>query len=221
MVTLNRTADMASDAVLSSRRFTPVLPPIEATYGFTEEELQGAVQLAPACSVGNGIASMSEFSILDDVREGEMSLQDMMSQDSHPQGSIHTAHTTRFTHQCPSPTSWLKAKVREIHAEESVQQLTAEATTSTLQQPTVGAATSTMQYQHDAAAPLTIQHQTSDTKHKHWTKKEDEILRNAVKSEGLNSDGIWGRVSQNYFRGLRNPAQCKSRWKKVSHVCRR
>ena len=55
----------------------------------------------------------------------------------------------------------------------------------------------------------------SSTRHKHWTKEEDETLRNAMAQEGKGKI-YWNQISRYYFRTTRSAAQCKNRWKNVS-----
>uniref|UniRef100_A0A7S4AA48 Uncharacterized protein n=1 Tax=Pseudo-nitzschia australis TaxID=44445 RepID=A0A7S4AA48_9STRA len=51
----------------------------------------------------------------------------------------------------------------------------------------------------------------ASTRHKHWTRKEDEILRHAIAEEG-NGKIVWCKISELYFRESRSAAQCKVRW---------
>ena len=76
---------------------------------------------------------------------------------------------------------------------------------------------------HDAIAaqfssqPGETSHKTDfpSTRHKHWTRKEDEILRHAMAEEG-NGKIVWCKISELYFRATRSAAQCKVRWNNVS-----
>mmetsp|Transcript_36859 Transcript_36859/g.42444 ORF Transcript_36859/g.42444 Transcript_36859/m.42444 type:complete len:477 (-) Transcript_36859:355-1785(-) len=52
----------------------------------------------------------------------------------------------------------------------------------------------------------------SSTRHKHWTKEEDDTLRNAITQEGKNKIH-WKEISGKYFNTTRSGAQCKNRWK--------
>lgn len=53
----------------------------------------------------------------------------------------------------------------------------------------------------------------SQTRHKHWTKDEDEILRSATLASGTTN---WSYISKKYFDGSRSANQCRNRWKNVS-----
>ena len=53
------------------------------------------------------------------------------------------------------------------------------------------------------------------TKHKHWSKEEDETLKFATESEPLKSLD-WIHIARTYFNNRRSATQCKNRWKNVS-----
>ena len=54
----------------------------------------------------------------------------------------------------------------------------------------------------------------TDTRHKTWTKTEDNKLRLAVAAQ---VDGIdWEQISFGHFESTRNASQCKNRWRNVS-----
>jgi hypothetical protein len=55
----------------------------------------------------------------------------------------------------------------------------------------------------------------SSTRHKHWTKEEDDTLRNAVALEGRGRTA-WKEISRKYFSKIRSGTQCKNRFKNVS-----
>ena len=57
----------------------------------------------------------------------------------------------------------------------------------------------------------------SSTRHKHWTKEEDDTLRNAVALEG-GGRTIWKEISRKYFRKNRSGTQCKNRFNNVSQL---
>ena len=61
---------------------------------------------------------------------------------------------------------------------------------------------------HKAAASRT-------TRHKHWSKEEDEILRSAMVAETTINPN-WEEISSKYFNSNRSAMQCKNRWKNVS-----
>ena len=48
----------------------------------------------------------------------------------------------------------------------------------------------------------------------HWMPEEDTILTLAVRKEG-GPRISWTSISKNHFQGIRNPNQCKGRWKKL------
>ena len=56
---------------------------------------------------------------------------------------------------------------------------------------------------------------SKETKHKHWTDDEDEILRLAMETERMTSTN-WVKLARNYFNNVRSATQCKNRWKNVS-----
>jgi hypothetical protein len=58
-------------------------------------------------------------------------------------------------------------------------------------------------------------HRPSSTRHKHWTKEEDDTLRNAVALEGRGRT-VWKEISRKYFNKIRSGTQCKNRFKNVS-----
>ena len=51
-----------------------------------------------------------------------------------------------------------------------------------------------------------------------WTKKEDELLRDAVKQVGAKN---WKTISVDYLKGTRSDVQCLHRWQKVLRVSTR
>lgn len=55
------------------------------------------------------------------------------------------------------------------------------------------------------------------TKHKHWSKEEDETLKFATESEPSKSLD-WIQIARNYFNNTRSATQCKNRWKNVSDL---
>ena len=55
------------------------------------------------------------------------------------------------------------------------------------------------------------------TKHKHWSKEEDETLRFATESEPTGPLD-WIQIAQDYFNNTRSATQCKNRWKNVSEA---
>ena len=48
-----------------------------------------------------------------------------------------------------------------------------------------------------------------------WTKKEDALLRHAVKQVGAKN---WKKISVEYLKGTRSDVQCLHRWQKVLRV---
>ena len=56
---------------------------------------------------------------------------------------------------------------------------------------------------------------SKETKHKHWSEEEDEMLRLAIANEKANSID-WIRLARKYFNNTRSATQCKNRWKNVS-----
>ena len=60
---------------------------------------------------------------------------------------------------------------------------------------------------------LQLKTSVPQTRHKHWTKDEDEILRSATLASGTTN---WGCISRTYFNCSRSATQCRHRWQKVS-----
>jgi hypothetical protein len=57
----------------------------------------------------------------------------------------------------------------------------------------------------------------SSTRHKHWTKEEDDTLRNAVALEDRGRT-VWKEISGKYFNKIRSGTQCKNRFNNVSQL---
>ena len=58
------------------------------------------------------------------------------------------------------------------------------------------------------------QRTTTTCRFGHWMPEEDTILTLAVRKEG-GPRISWTSISKNHFQGIRNPNQCKGRWKKL------
>ena len=57
----------------------------------------------------------------------------------------------------------------------------------------------------------------SSTRHKHWSKEEDNTLRSAITQEGTDTI-CWEDIARKYFNTIRSGTQCKMRWKNVNEI---
>ena len=57
-----------------------------------------------------------------------------------------------------------------------------------------------------------------ETKHKHWSPEEDDILKLAVETTELMNPIDWIQIAQDWFNNSRSATQCKNRWKNVSNI---
>lgn len=57
----------------------------------------------------------------------------------------------------------------------------------------------------------------SSTRHKHWSKEEDNTLRSAITQEGTDTI-CWEEIARKYFNTIRSGTQCKMRWKNVNEI---